>query len=112
MKINWKVRFKNPMFLAQIVASIFVPILAYMGITVQDLTTWDMVAKALLLAISNPYVLLLVAVSVYNTIIDPTTTGIADSKQALTYLSPSDNKKETTEKLNNREMEDDDNENN
>lgn len=95
MKINWRVRVKNPMFWAQIVASIFIPILAYMGITVQDLTTWDMVAKALLLAISNPYVLLLVAVSVYNTIVDPTTTGIGDSLKALSYDKPNDEKEDT-----------------
>ena len=92
MKINWKVRARNPMFWMQIIASIFVPILAYMGITVQDLTSWAMVGKALMLALANPYVLMMVAISVYNTIIDPTTSGISDSKQAMTYLSPNDNK--------------------
>ena len=40
MKINWKVRFKNPVFIGQLALAIFVPILAYMGITVEDLTTW------------------------------------------------------------------------
>lgn len=39
MKINWKVRFKNPVFIAQLVMSVLVPILAYMGLTVEDLTT-------------------------------------------------------------------------
>ena len=92
MNINWKIRVTNPMFWAQIVASVFLPILAYMGMTVQDLTSWAMVGNALLLAISNPYVLLLVAMSVYNTIIDPTTTGISDSKQALSYTKPNADK--------------------
>lgn len=94
MNINWKVRFKNPTFLAQIIASVFLPILAYMGITVQDLTSWQAVGSALALAVSNPYVLLMVVLSVYNAVIDPTTTGIMDSKQALNYTKPKDDKKE------------------
>lgn len=39
MKLNLKVRFRNPVFIAQLVLSIFTPILAYAGLTVQDLTT-------------------------------------------------------------------------
>ena len=38
--INWKVRFKNPMFYAQLIIAVLTPILAYMGITAQDLTSW------------------------------------------------------------------------
>lgn len=91
-KINWKIRIKNPMFWVQIVISVFTPILAYMGISVQDLTTWQSVGNALILAVSNPYVLMLAAVSVYNTIIDPTTTGISDSAAALTYTEPNSEK--------------------
>lgn len=97
MRINWKIRIKNPMFWVQIIASIFVPILAYMGITVQDLTTWGMVGKALLLAVSNPYVLILVAMSVYNTIVDPTTTGVSDSLKALSYDKPNNVKADDEE---------------
>lgn len=80
------------MFWVQIVVSIFTPILAYMGITVESLTTWTTVFDALRMAILNPYVLMLVAVSVYNTVIDPTTTGITDSKKALTYDKPNSDK--------------------
>lgn len=92
--INWKVRLKNPMFWAQIIASVFVPILSYMGLTVQDMTSWAAVGNALLLAVTNPYVLVLVALSVYNAIVDPTTTGVTDSKTALTYTEPNSQKKE------------------
>ena len=86
--INWKIRIKNPLFWVQILISIFTPILAYMGITVQELTTWASVLTALLTAVTNPYVLMLVIVSVYNTIVDPTSTGFGDSKLALTYKEP------------------------
>lgn len=88
MKINWKVRFKNPVFIGQLVLAVFVPILAYLGITLEDLTTWGKVGQVLFEAISNPYVLMLVIVSVYNSITDPTVAGLSDSKQALGYEKP------------------------
>ena len=69
MKINWKIRFKNPLFIAQLGMSILVPILAYAGLTVQDLTTWKALGDLLLGAFSNPYVLGLVAISVYNAVL-------------------------------------------
>lgn len=83
MKINWKVRFKNPLFLTQLIMSVLMPILAYAGLTVEDLTTWKALGDLLLGAFSNPYVLGLVAISVYNSIIDPTTKGVSDSLNVL-----------------------------
>lgn len=82
-KINWKLRFSNPMFIGQLVLSIVLPILSYVGLTVQDLTTWTKLFEVIVQAISNPYCLLLVVVSVYNTIVDPTTKGLGDSEHAL-----------------------------
>ncbi len=91
-KINWKVRFKNPVFIAQLILAILTPILAYAGLTVQDMTTWQAIGDLLLGAISNPYVIGLVIVSVWNALNDPTTTGITDSSKALTYDVPNSNK--------------------
>lgn len=88
MKINWKIRFKNPMFYVQLILSIITPILAYAGLTAEDLNTWAKLGDILLQAISNPYVISLVVVSVYNSIVDPTTTGFSDSKRALNYEIP------------------------
>ena len=88
MKINLKVRFKNPVFIAQFILAIFTPILAYAGLTAQDLTTWKALFDVIVDAISNPYVLSLVAVSVWNALNDPTTKGIGDSTNALLYNEP------------------------
>lgn len=88
MKINLKVRFKNPVFIAQLVMSILLPILTYMGLTVEDLTSWQLLGKTLIEAIRNPYVLGLVVVSVWNAVNDPTTKGVNDSSNALTYTKP------------------------
>lgn len=89
--INWKIRFKNPVFIAQLILSILTPILTYMGLTVQDMTSWAVLGNTLLSAVSNPYVLGLIVVSLWNALNDPTTTGISDSTNAMTYDSPSDN---------------------
>lgn len=86
--MNWKVRFKNPLFIAQMILAILTPILAYAGLTVKDLTTWQALGDLLMGALSNPYVLGLVVVSVFNAVTDPTTSGVADSEQALTYTKP------------------------
>lgn len=88
VKINWKVRFKNPVFIAQIIMSVFMPILAYMGLTVKDMTTWKTFGNIIVSAIGNPYVLGLVAISVWNTLNDPTTSGLSDSKNAMEYTEP------------------------
>ena len=88
MKINWNVRFKNPVFYVQIILAVLTPILAYMGLTVQDLTSWAALWNIICSAVSNPYVLGLVAVSVWNALNDPTTEGLSDSDKALTYDKP------------------------
>ena len=86
--INIKVRFRNPVFIAQLILAVLTPILAYAGLTMQDLTTWKALGDLLLGAVKNPYVLSLVVVSVFNAITDPTTAGIKDSERALTYDFP------------------------
>lgn len=86
--MNLKVRLKNPVFILQIVLAVLTPILAYAGITASDITTWGKLGELLFNAISNPYVLGLVAVSVWNAINDPTTKGIKDSISALSYTQP------------------------
>ena len=86
--MNLKVRFKNPVFIAQFILAILTPILAYAGLTLQDLTSWSALGQLLLNAIRNPYVLGLIAVSIWNALNDPTTAGITDSKLAMTYDKP------------------------
>lgn len=87
--MNLKVRFKNPVFIAQLLLAIITPILAYAGLTIQDITTWPKLGELLLSAVQNPYVLMLVGVSVWNALTDPTTEGLGDSARAMTYDKPS-----------------------
>ena len=86
--MNLKVRFKNPVFIAQLILAILTPILAYAGLTMQDLTTWNTLGQLLLNALGNPYVLGLIIISIWNALNDPTTEGFLDSEQALKYDIP------------------------
>ena len=47
MKINWKVRFKNPVFWFNLAASIFLPMLACLGFNWEDMTSWQAVGNVL-----------------------------------------------------------------
>lgn len=88
MKINWTVRFKNPVFWAELVAAILLPILTHMGMNWEDITTWAALGEVILTAFQNPVIMVAVAVSVWNALNDPTTKGISDSENALTYTEP------------------------
>jgi uncharacterized membrane protein len=52
------------------------------------MTSWTALGQILIDAIMNPYVLGLVVVSVWNALNDPTTAGLKDSAQAMTYSAP------------------------
>lgn len=85
--MNWKIRIKNPVWWVQIILAILTPILAYAGLSAQDLTTWNTLGTLILNALKNPYVLSLVAVSVWNACNDPTSSGVTDSTLVKSYLS-------------------------
>lgn len=91
MNINWKVRFKNPIFWAQLASAIILPILAYMGVNWADMTSWETLGNVLFEAIKNPVIVVSVIVSVWNLINDPTTKGLSDSERALGYTQPGGN---------------------
>ena len=85
--MNWKIRIKNPVWWVQIILAILTPILAYAGLSAQDLTTWNTLGTLILNTLKNPYVLSLVAVSVWNACNDPTSSGVTDSTLVKSYLS-------------------------
>ncbi|MCI9077339.1 MAG: holin [Lachnospiraceae bacterium] len=88
MKLNLKVRFKNPVFIIQVILAILAPVLAYAGLTMQDITSWKMLGGIIINAASNPYVSGLAVISLWNAVNDPTTAGISDSYNALSYTEP------------------------
>ena len=54
MNINWKVRIKNPVWWAEVVAAIVLPMLAAVGLSWNDITSWEALLDVLKAAIGNP----------------------------------------------------------
>lgn len=83
IKINWKVRFKSKVFVLSLLSLLFLlvqQLLAVVGIQ------WDYtVLNEQLTQIVQTVFLLLALVGVVK---DPTTAGLSDSEQALTYSQP------------------------
>lgn len=90
MKINWKIRFsrKNIIFIVQVVTSVIIPVFTYFGLKASDITTWAVLYDTFMNAVKNPYVLGMMALSLFNAVTDPTTKGINDSESALGYIEP------------------------
>ena len=88
MKINWKVRIKNPYFWAGLIGVI----LAAIGVSPESLTSWKVLCQQILELIQNPFAISCVFLGVLGYINDPTTKGISDSKQAMTYEKPKQEK--------------------
>lgn len=84
MKMNLKVRIRNPFFWIGLLGVI----LTAMGISPETLTSWGAVYVAIQDLVSNPFMLGSVFVAVLGVFVDPTTEGVADSEQALTYTEP------------------------
>ena len=83
MQINWKIRLKNPVFVAQLACAVVMPLITGMGYEWSQMTTWATLGEVIAAALGNPVVVVAMIVSVFNLITDPTTSGISDSKSAL-----------------------------
>lgn len=86
--INWKVRSKHPQFWISIILSVLVPPFVYAGIEISQVTSWPQFFSVLGGGFANPYVVLMIIVSLYNSITDKTTKGFGDSYIAKQYLKP------------------------
>lgn len=83
MKINWIVRIKNKAFWVAIIPAMLLLIQAITNVFGYTLDLSDLGNK--LLDVVNAAFFVLVILGV---VADPTTDGISDSKQALTYTVP------------------------
>lgn len=84
MKINIPVRFKNPWFWVGLGGVI----LSAMGVSPEMFTSWGAVWDAICSLAANPFQIGCVVLAVLGVFVDPTTSGISDSKRALSYKSP------------------------
>jgi phi LC3 family holin len=83
MKINWKARFKNKVFLATIIPLIITFIYQVLGL-------FDIVPKISEDSIINGVSVLINILATLGVLVDPTTKGLNDSERALTYYTEND----------------------
>lgn len=81
--INWKVRIKNKAFWLALIPAILVLIQVVAAVFGYNLDLSDLGNK--LLEVVNAVFVLLVILGI---VVDPTTKGVRDSDQALTYTEP------------------------
>ena len=81
MQINWKVRFQNKTFLAGLISLVVV----FIYDLLQLLEIVPTVTQSAVMQVAEG---ILTILGMLGVIADPTTAGLSDSKQALTYTSP------------------------
>lgn len=86
--INLKVRLRNPQFIVRLIASIVLPALAFVGFSIEDLTSWNLVGEALLELLKSPIAIGIILLNIANIFPDPTKSGIADSQLVINRESP------------------------
>ena len=83
MKINWKVRLKNPVFWLTVIPAVIALVYTILGLLgIVTTISEDTLVNAVTAIIS--------ALTTVGVLIDPTTKGVGDSDRALTYEEPSD----------------------
>lgn len=86
--INLKVRLRNPQFIVRLVASIVLPALAFVGFSIEDLTSWNLVGEALLELLKSPIAIGIIILNIINIVPDPTKTGLTDSELVINRENP------------------------
>lgn len=86
MKINWKVRIKSKTFWLAVIPAVLLLIQAVAAVFGHALDLGDLGNR--LVDVVNTLFVVLTTIGVVT---DPTTAGISDSQQALTYEAPKEN---------------------
>ena len=88
--INLTARFnkKNLQFISRFALAVFVPVLAYFGLSFEQLDSWLVVWDVFVQAISNPYVVILTIVNGINVVFDSTHSQLRDTDLVLERTNP------------------------
>ena len=83
MKINFKVRFKNPVFWLTVIPAVITFVYTVLGaVGVVPSLSEDVVVNIVTALIS--------ALTTVGVLVDPTTKGVGDSERAMSYDAPND----------------------
>ena len=86
-KINWKVRFKNPVWLTSFFGLII-------GFAFNMLALFDIYPSFSQSQVTQIVSEVLEFLGLIGVLVDPTTVGLYDSERAMTYIEPWDDNKE------------------
>ena len=81
VKLNWKVRFKNKVWLSSFIAAIVTFIYTILGM-------FDVAPEVTQNSVMNVINAILMMLSLTGVVVDPTTAGIGDSDRAMSYDEP------------------------
>lgn len=79
MNFNFKVRAKNPLFWVANIVAVLVYIGGYLGVKGEDVTSWSKLFDILGDIVSNPYLIVMIIVTLITTAISYTDKGIRDT---------------------------------
>ena len=81
MKINWKVRLKNPTFWITVIPALITVIYAVLAL-------FDVIPNVAEETLVNGFMAIMSVLATLGIIVDPTTKGIGDSDRAMNYDKP------------------------
>ena len=81
MKINWKVRFKNKVWLTSFISLVI-------GFIYNILRLMDIVPVISQQLVMDIIAQILTVLGMFGVVVDPTTEGLSDSKRAMSYEVP------------------------
>jgi phi LC3 family holin len=81
MKINWKVRLKNPTFWITVIPAIITVIYAVLAL-------FDVIPNVAEETLVNGFIAVMSVLATLGIVVDPTTKGVSDSERAMTYEKP------------------------
>lgn len=85
MFIDWKARFGNPLFIAQLVTAVVLPLIIGMGYEWEDMTSWGTLASAIWAAMGNPVIVVSMLLDVWGVVNNPTVRGFSDRPEDSGY---------------------------
>ena len=81
MKINWKVRLKNPTFWITVVPAIVTVVYAVLAL-------FDVIPNVAEETVVKGFMALMSILATFGIVVDPTTKGVNDSDRAMNYDKP------------------------
>lgn len=81
MKINWKVRLKNPAFWVTVIPALITVIYAVLAL-------FDVVPNVAEETLVSGFMAVMSVLSTLGIVVDPTTKGVSDSDRAMSYDEP------------------------